>query len=337
MSSALKSTSRARPRPMSRGNRAMGPPPGTTPTPTSKCEKSEFSRLAKPISQASRSSLPFPVARPRIRAIETNGARVRRTRTSGHASRPVGPCGMLVRSSKFARKSEWFRKTPSTALSKTTTFSRSSFSSSVTISRICQTNSGPMRLSGGLSSTTRQYEGVTRSSLTCAVFVVEFIRNLRRVDGNESLRSDADSVRLSLFTEEREQCRVDFVGMRPGDVVRPALDRDERAIGNQRRKPRGGRLERKDAVLRAVHDEYRDVDLREISPEVGQPGIDTGIAREWRGAGRDVEAGLPGAVADSSAAEDVDVEKVVEEVLEERVAIIGDGGLDVVEDLGVDA
>jgi len=37
---------------------------------------------------------------------------------------------MLVRSSKFARKSEWvFRKTPSTALSKTTTFTSSSFSS----------------------------------------------------------------------------------------------------------------------------------------------------------------------------------------------------------------
>src|SRR5439155_22849536 len=139
-----------------------------------------------------------------------------------------------------------------------------------------------------------------------------------------------------LFTEEREQCRVDFVGMRPGDVVRPALDRDERAIGNQRRKPRGGRLERKDAVLRAVHDEYRDVDLREISPEVGQPGIDTGVAREWRGAGRDVEAGLPGAVTDSSAAEDVDVVEVVEEILEERVAIVGDGRLDVVEDLAVD-
>src|SRR3954451_21945470 len=99
--------------------------------------------------------------------------------------------------------------------------------------------------------------------------------------------------------------------MRPGDVVRSALDRDERAIGNQRRKPRCGRLERKDAILSAVHDKYRDVDLRQISPEVGQPGIDTRVAREWRGAGRDVEAGLPGAFADSSAAEDVDVVEVV--------------------------
>src|SRR3954466_3647421 len=115
--------------------------------------------------------------------------------------------------------------------------------------------------------------------------------------------------------------------MRPSDVVRAALDRDESAIGNQRRKPCGGRLERKDAVLSAVHDEYRDVDLRQISPEVGQPGIDTCVAREGRAAGRDVEAGLPGAVADSSAAEDVDVVKVVEELLEERVAIVGNGCL----------
>src|SRR5256714_1884114 len=125
--------------------------------------------------------------------------------------------------------------------------------------------------------------------------------------------------------------------MRPGDVVRPALDRDEHAIGNQRRKPRGGRLEGKDAVLSAVHDEYRDVELRQISPEVGQPGIDTCVAREWRSAGRDVEAGLPGPVADSGAAEDVDVVEVVEEILEERVAIVGDACLDVVEDLAVNA
>src|ERR1700730_5193583 len=87
---------------------------------------------------------------------------------------------------------------------------------------------------------------------------------------------------LPRVTEEGEQCGVDFVGMRPGDVVRTALDRDKRAIGNQRRKRRRGRLERKDAILGAVHDEHWDVDLRQISPEVGQPGIDTCVAREWR-------------------------------------------------------
>src|SRR6185312_3042824 len=95
-------------------------------------------------------------------------------------------------------------------------------------------------------------------------------------------------MRLSLLTEEREQRSVDFLGMRPADVVRTALDRDKSAIGNQRRKPRRGRVERKNAVVGAVHDEYRDVDLRQISAEVGQPGIDARVRREWRRAGRDV-------------------------------------------------
>src|SRR4030081_1258489 len=43
MSSEPRSTSRARPRPITRGNRAMGPPPAMTPTPTSHCDKSFLS------------------------------------------------------------------------------------------------------------------------------------------------------------------------------------------------------------------------------------------------------------------------------------------------------
>jgi len=50
-----------------------GPPPGTTPAPTSKCNKIAFSRLAKRMSQARANSLPTPVARPRIDAIDTTG------------------------------------------------------------------------------------------------------------------------------------------------------------------------------------------------------------------------------------------------------------------------
>jgi hypothetical protein len=65
-----------------------------------------FSRLAKLMSQASVISLPLPVARPRIKAIDTTGARVNRTRKSGHGGRPVGPAGIEVKSSSFARKSE---------------------------------------------------------------------------------------------------------------------------------------------------------------------------------------------------------------------------------------
>src|SRR3954453_2721867 len=60
MSSELKSTSRARPRPMTRGSRAIGPPPATRPTPTSHCEKSAFSRLAELLSQARARPLPLP-------------------------------------------------------------------------------------------------------------------------------------------------------------------------------------------------------------------------------------------------------------------------------------
>ncbi len=108
------------------------------------------------MSQASAISLPFPVARPRMRAIETTGARVRRTRMSGQASRPVGPCGRLVRSSILAVKSLWFRKKPSTALSKTTTRTSSSASIASTILVNSCTNCGPITFSGGLSKVTRQ-------------------------------------------------------------------------------------------------------------------------------------------------------------------------------------
>ena len=51
----------------------MGPPPATIPTPTSHCEMTAFSRLAKLMSQASVISLPLPVARPRMRAMEATG------------------------------------------------------------------------------------------------------------------------------------------------------------------------------------------------------------------------------------------------------------------------
>src|ERR1700741_4706191 len=72
---------------MRRGRRAMGPPPGTKAAPTSHCDKMAFSRLAKRISQASDSSLPTPVARPRIEAMDTTGARLRRASMSGSGCR----------------------------------------------------------------------------------------------------------------------------------------------------------------------------------------------------------------------------------------------------------
>src|SRR5262249_14395702 len=48
---------------------------------------------------------PTPVARPRIDAIDTTGARLRRTSISGRGCKLVGPGGRLVVSSGFARKS----------------------------------------------------------------------------------------------------------------------------------------------------------------------------------------------------------------------------------------
>src|SRR5580700_9688576 len=95
MSSELSSTSRARFRPMSSGSRAMGPPPATIPTPTSHCERMAFSRLAKLMSQASVISLPLPVARPRMRAMEATGTRVSRARKSGQVGKPGQEIGVI--------------------------------------------------------------------------------------------------------------------------------------------------------------------------------------------------------------------------------------------------
>ena len=105
MSSAPSSTSSARPRPIRRGSRAIGPPPGTMPAPTSHCDRMAFSRLAKRMSHARANSLPTPVARPRIDAIDATGARLRRTSTSGRDCKPVDPGGSRVVSSGFAMKS----------------------------------------------------------------------------------------------------------------------------------------------------------------------------------------------------------------------------------------
>ena len=79
------------PRPTRRASLAIGPPPGTTPTPTSHWPRSVFSREANRRSQARTNSLPAPRARPRIEAMLTTGARARRTRTSIQADSPVVP------------------------------------------------------------------------------------------------------------------------------------------------------------------------------------------------------------------------------------------------------
>jgi hypothetical protein len=52
------------------------------------------------MSQASVISLLLPVARPRMRAMEATGKRVKRTRKSDHGAKPVGPrrqCGQVLK------------------------------------------------------------------------------------------------------------------------------------------------------------------------------------------------------------------------------------------------
>jgi hypothetical protein len=50
--------------------------------------------------------------------------------------------------------------------------------------------------------------------------------------------------------------------------------------------------EREDAVVSAMPDEHREVDLRQVGAEVGQPGANAGVRRERRGADSDIAAAL---------------------------------------------
>ena len=107
----------------------MGPPPGTKPAPTSHCDKMAFSRLAKRISLCERELASDAGSAPANRGDGHNwsaaqprqhvGKRLQTCRAGRHS---------MVWSSGFARKSQCVRKKPSTALSKTTTFTCSSVS-----------------------------------------------------------------------------------------------------------------------------------------------------------------------------------------------------------------
>src|SRR6185437_6018539 len=84
--------------------------------------------------------------------------------------------------------------------------------------------------------------------------------------------------------EEVEQGRVDHVGVGPGDVVRAALDGDEREILDQRGQPGGGGRIRQDPVGVPVDEQSRDVDLGQVGAEVGEPGVHAGPGGVGRGA-----------------------------------------------------
>ena len=97
--------------------------------------------------------------------------------------------------------------------------------------------------------------------------------------------------------DERQQQRVDHLGVGPVEVMRALLHRDDLDVADQVREPRRGRLVGQDPVLGAVDDEHRDVDLRHVVAEVCERGVHSGLAGIRRAHAGDVEAGLPGLLA----------------------------------------
>ena len=77
--------------------------------------------------------------------------------------------------------------------------------------------------------------------------------------------------------------------------------------------------------------------LRQVGPEVGQPGVHARVRRVRRGGGGDVEGGLDRLLADLGAAEHVGVVEVGEEVAEVGVPVGHDRGFDALEHRLVDA
>src|SRR5580704_6076045 len=76
---------------------------------------------------------------------------------------------------------------------------------------------------------------------------------------------DNGNMALSAFVDELEEDRVDLFRKGPSDVVRTALDRHKRAVGDHCREPRCSRLEGKDAILGPMHDKHGDIDFDQIS------------------------------------------------------------------------
>src|SRR5229473_8449149 len=135
--------------------------------------------------------------------------------------------------------------------------------------------------------------------------------------------------------DEIEEGLVDLAGVGPDDRVRPAFYDDAADVPDQGRQPVSGRLGGQDAVLAALHDQDRDVDPGQVAAEVLQP---RGCAAEGgprRGPDGDVEAVLPGLVADVAAAEEVDVVELVEEGLRRGWPVVADIGHKLVEDAAV--
>ena len=104
--------------------------------------------------------------------MDTTGERLSRASMSGSGCRPVGPGDIAAASSGFARKSQCVRKKPSTALSKTTTFTSASFSTLEIIAFKGERSFGPKMFRGGRSNVTRQYDGKRCSRRICPAFAL---------------------------------------------------------------------------------------------------------------------------------------------------------------------
>src|SRR5713226_829345 len=112
--------------------------------------------------------------------------------------------------------------------------------------------------------------------------------------------------------DEVEEGGVDHVGVGPGDVVRAAFDGDELQVLDQSGQPGGGGRVGQDPVGVAVHQQHRDVDVRKVAAEVGQPRVDARVGGVGGGGHGDVVA-------------------VVQEILEVRRPVRDHGRLDPVE------
>src|ERR1700735_3083244 len=70
----------------------------------------------------------------------------------------------------------------------------------------CRTNSGPMRLSGGLSNITRQWAGESRFSRIGAVFVDGFMKEPQCVHKRDSLKSHCNTILRRAKPRESSAC-----------------------------------------------------------------------------------------------------------------------------------
>src|SRR5262249_53246413 len=102
-----------------------------------------------------------------------------------------------------------------------------------------------------------------------------------------------------LAGKERQQRRVDLVGMRPTDVVRAVGHLDNREIGDQSLVAESSRgdLEGKNSVGGAVDCQDWDVDLWQVAAEVGEPRFDTRVRGVRAASGCDLRARTQGRLA----------------------------------------